>query len=353
MAANSFGDLFTLTTYGESHGAGLGAVIDGCPPQLALSSEDIQIELDRRRPGQSQYTSPRNESDRVQILSGVFEGLTTGTPIGLYIKNKDAHSQDYEQLKTVFRPGHADYVYQKKYGIRDYRGGGRASARETAMRVAAGAIAKKWLKTCHNIEIKGYISQIGSIKIDHKHFNWAEINQNPFFSPDIKAVQSFSELINSLKKKGDSIGAKVSVEAHHVPVGVGDPIYDKLDANLAKAMMSINAVKGVEIGAGFDVITQKGSQNRDSMNQNGFLTNHAGGIIGGIATGQIIKVNLAVKPPSSIPQNVDTLNIDGQNQSIRVLGRHDPCVGIRAVPVAEAMMALVIIDHMLKRFGYQ
>lgn len=353
MGANSIGHTFTLTTFGESHGLAIGAVLDGCPSGLALCEADIQVELDRRRPGQSHVTTQRQESDCVLILSGVFEGFTTGAPIGLLIENQDAKSKDYEEIKDIFRPGHGDYTYFKKYGNRDYRGGGRSSARETALRVAAGAIAKKWLKEFFNVEIRGYLAEIGPLKIDKDQFDWNEVERNDFFCPDAQLVPGLEALIRTIRKEGDSIGSKVCVEATHVPVGIGEPIYDKLDADLAKAFMSINAVKGVEIGDGFAVVNQKGSEHRDEMIATGFLSNHAGGILAGIATGQSVFASLAIKPASSILKPGRSLDIQGQEVMVETKGRHDPCVGIRAVPVAEAMMAIVLMDHCLRYFGYK
>lgn len=349
MAGNTFGKLFTLTTFGESHGVAIGGIVDGCPPLLELTEADLQTELDRRRPGSSHYTTQRQESDRVKILSGVFEGKTTGTPIGLLIENEDQKSKDYANIKDIFRPGHADFTYQKKYGIRDYRGGGRASARETAIRVAAGAIAKKYLKQQFNLQIRGYISQIGDIQYDN--FDWETVHQNPFSFPDANKIEALEQLITDLRREGDSIGAKITVVADNVPVGLGNPVFDKLDATIAMAMMSINAVKGVEIGAGFAAVNQKGSQHRDEMTPEGFLSNQAGGILGGISTGQAIIVNLAFKPTSSIRIPGRTINIHQQAAEVITLGRHDPCVGLRAVPIAEAMLALVLMDHWLRHRG--
>lgn len=347
MAGNSFGQSFVVTTFGESHGVALGAIIDGCPPGLALSEADIQQELDRRKPGQSKYTTQRREPDQVKILSGVFEGMTTGTPIGLLIENTDQRSKDYQDIQTLFRPGHADYTYHYKYGHRDYRGGGRSSARETAMRVAAGAVAKKYLSEKVGITIRGYLSQMGTIPIPFA--SWAEVSQNPFFSPNQALVPVLEDYIHALRKAGDSIGAKVTVMAENVPIGLGEPVFDRLDADLAKALMSINAVKGVEIGDGFAVVAQKGSEHRDEQTgAQGFLSNHAGGILGGISTGQAIVAQLALKPTSSITTPGQTLNISGEDVVVVTKGRHDPCVGIRAVPIAEAMMALTLMDHLLR-----
>ncbi len=346
MAGNTFGKLFTLTTFGESHGIAIGGVVDGCPPGLEISEADLQIDLDRRKPGTSRYTTARREDDEVKILSGVFEGKTTGTSIGLLIKNTDQRSNDYSKIKDTFRPGHADYTYQQKYGLRDYRGGGRSSARETAIRVAAGAIAKKYLKTVHGIEVQGYLSQLGPIKIDQ--VDHSVTNTNAFFCPDPSKLEALDEYMRDLKKEGDSIGAKVSVVATNMPVGLGEPVFDRLDADLAHAMMGINAVKGVEVGDGFDVVEQKGSQHRDELTPQGFRKNSAGGILGGISSGQDLVVHMALKPTSSITVPGDTIDIQGQAAEVITKGRHDPCVGIRAVPIAEAMMALVIMDHLLR-----
>lgn len=350
MAGNTFGESFRITTFGESHGPGYGCVIDGCPPGLAISESEIQLEMDRRKPGTSRYTSQRRESDTIQIMSGVFEGVTTGTPIGLIMLNEDERTKDYETIKNVFRPGHADYTYEKKYGIRDYRGGGRASARETAMRVAAGAIAKKYLKEYFNITIVGYLAQMGTLKINK--VDPEEIDNNPFFCPDKNLVPQLENLIIDLQRAGDSIGALIHVYADNVPVGFGEPVYDRLDADIAKAMMSINAVKGVEIGDGFNVITQRGSEHRDEMSVvQAFLSNHAGGILGGISTGQRITVNLALKPTSSIRIPGKTITRAMEDTTVTTTGRHDPCVGIRATPIAEAMLALVLMDHCLRDRG--
>ncbi|MDG2950242.1 chorismate synthase [Exercitatus varius] len=354
MAGNTIGQLFRVTTFGESHGIALGCIVDGVPPNMALSEADIQPDLDRRKPGASRYTTPRQEADKVQILSGVFEGKTTGTSIGLIIKNTDQRSKDYGDIMDKFRPGHADYTYQQKYGIRDYRGGGRSSARETAMRVAAGAIAKKYLREQFGIEIRGYLSQIGNVKIDSKtvadvtKIDWEQVASNPFFCPDKSAVEKFDELIRSLKKEGNSIGAKLTVIAENVPVGLGEPVFDRLDAELAHALMGINAVKGVEIGDGFDVVAQKGTQHRDEMTPEGFLSNHAGGILGGISNGQPIIATIALKPTSSITIPGRTVNVNNEPVELITKGRHDPCVGIRAVPIAEAMVAIVLLDHLLR-----
>ncbi|WP_343187828.1 chorismate synthase [Buchnera aphidicola (Periphyllus koelreuteriae)] len=347
MSGNSIGKIFTVTTFGESHGDSIGCIIDGTPPGLKIYKSDIQNELNRRRPGQSKYTTQRRELDKIKILSGIFKNITTGTSIGLIIKNTDQRSQDYKDIKKIFRPGHADYTYQKKYGIRDYRGGGRASARETAMRVAAGAIAKKYLKKNYGIIIQGYLSQIGNIKCSLKSFN--EIEKNNFFCPDKEKIHEIDKLIRTIKKKGDSIGAKITTIIKNVPIGLGEPVFDKLNAEIAHAIMSINAVKGVEIGDGFSVVNKLGSQHRDEMTSSkGYLSNRDGGIIGGISNGQNIIVNSAFKPTSSI--RIPAKGINENNESITVItkGRHDPCVGIRAVPITEAMMAIVIMDHILR-----
>ena len=349
MAGNTFGKLFTVTTFGESHGIAIGGIIDGCPPGLAICEADLQVDLDRRKPGTSRYTTARREEDEVQILSGVFEGQTTGTSIGLLIKNTDQRSNDYSKIKDTFRPGHADYTYQQKYGLRDYRGGGRSSARETAIRVAAGGVAKKYLKQQFGIEILGYLSQLGPIKIDT--VDHSITNTNAFFCPDSTKLEALDEYMRELKKSGDSIGAKVSVVATNMPVGLGEPIVDRLDADIAHAMMGINAVKGVEIGDGFAVVEQKGSEHRDLMSPDGFKSNRAGGILGGISSGQDVIVHLALKPTSSISVPGESVDIHGQSAEVITKGRHDPCVGIRAVPIAEAMMALVIMDHVLRHRG--
>ena len=346
MSGNSFGNSFIVTTFGESHGLALGCVIDGCPPGLDLCEEDIQKELDKRKPGSSKYTTQRKEDDEVEILSGVFEGKTTGTPIGLLIRNKDQKSKDYDDLKDVFRPSHADYVYSKKYGFRDHRGGGRSSARETAMRVAAGAVAKKYLIERLNISVTGYLSQIGSIKINS--IDLSEINNNPFFCPDKNVLKDIENLIDKLRKEGDSIGAKIEVVVSNLPVGLGEPVFDKLEADLAKGLMSINAVKGFEVGKGFDLVSAKGSESRDEMSPDGYLSNNSGGISGGISTGQDVNVSIVLKPTSSINKEGQTINSSGESQQIQVKGRHDPCVGVRATPIAEAMTALVIMDHFLR-----
>ncbi|TXI02996.1 MAG: chorismate synthase [Pseudorhodobacter sp.] len=346
MAGNSFGQLFRVTTFGESHGLALGAVVDGCPPGLEISEDDLQGDLDRRKPGTSRYTTQRREADEVKILSGVFEGKTTGTSIGLLIENTDQRSKDYSEIKDLFRPGHADYTYHQKYGQRDYRGGGRSSARETAMRVAAGAIAKKYLKQVHGIEIVGFLSQLGPIKAEG--FDESQIEQNPFFFPDAGKLEALDEYMRALKQEGNSVGAKVCVVARNVPVGLGEPVFDRLDADIAHAMMGINAVKGVEIGDGFAVVEQKGSEHRDEMTPTGFASNHAGGILGGISSGQEIVVSMALKPTSSITVPGKTITTSGEATEMITKGRHDPCVGIRAVPIAEAMLALVLMDHLLR-----
>ncbi|PXZ08175.1 chorismate synthase [Gilliamella apicola] len=346
MAGNSIGKLFKVTTFGESHGTALGCVVDGVPPGMSLTESDMQHDLDRRRPGSSRYTTQRREADQVKILSGVFEGITTGTSIGLLIENTDQRSQDYSKIKDIFRPSHADYTYQKKYGIRDYRGGGRSSARETAMRVAAGAIAKKYLHEKLGITIRGYLAQMGDIECQLK--DWQQVEQNPFFCPDESKLAALDELLRQLKKEGDSIGAKVSIVAEHVPVGLGEPVFDKLDADLAHALMSINAVKGVEIGDGFATVNKRGSENRDEITPQGFLSNHAGGILGGISSGQTIIANIALKPTPSIEIAGQSIDINGESVEVSTHGRHDPCVGIRAVPIAEAMVAIVLMDHYLR-----
>ncbi|CAH0990629.1 Chorismate synthase [Sinobacterium norvegicum] len=349
MSGNTIGKLFTVTTFGESHGLALGAIVDGCPPGLEINEQDLQIDLDRRKPGTSKFTTQRREADQVKILSGVFEGKTTGTSIGLVIENTDQRSKDYGKIKDQFRPAHADYTYQQKYGTRDYRGGGRSSARETAMRVAAGAIAKKYLQQQHGIEIKGYLSQLGPIKIET--VDWSIVNDNPFFCPDASKVPEMEEFMNKLRKTGDSIGAKLTVVATNVPPGLGEPVFDRLDAEIAHAMMGINAVKGVEIGSGFDVVEQRGSEHRDEITPAGFLSNNAGGILGGISSGQDIVSHIALKPTSSILIPGRSIDVEGNEAEVITTGRHDPCVGIRATPIAEAMLAIVIMDHMLRQRG--
>ncbi len=349
MSGNSFGHLFRVTTFGESHGVALGATIDGCPPGLELCEADIQKELDLRKPGTSRYSTQRKESDAVKILSGVFEGRTTGTSIGLLIYNEDQKSKDYEKIKNTFRPGHADYTYQQKYGIRDYRGGGRSSARETAMRVAAGAIAKKYLYEHLQVEVSGYCEQIGSYKVSQ--VDDSVIKQNPFFCPDPDLVPKLAALIDQLRREGSSIGAKLVVRARGLPVGLGEPVFDRFDADVAKAMMSINAVKAVAMGDGFDVVEQRGEQHRDELTPDGFTSNHAGGVLGGITTGQELRVAIALKPTSSIRIVGKSIDLKGQPTDVVTTGRHDPCVGVRATPIAEAMLALVIMDHYLRHRG--
>lgn len=349
MAGNSFGQQFRVTTFGESHGLALGCIIDGCPPGLSLTEADMQGDLDRRRPGTSKYTTARREPDAVKILSGVFEGVTTGTSIGLIIENTDQRSHDYRNIQDRFRPGHADYTYHQKYGVRDHRGGGRSSARETAMRVAAGAIAKKYLKDHLGVEIVGYLSQMGEVTLDP--VDLSIVNDNPFFCADASKLDDLDALIRELKKSGDSVGAKVSVIAKNVPVGLGEPVFGRLDADLASALMGINAVKGVEIGDGFDVVSQRGSEHRDEMTPEGFKTNHAGGILGGISSGQDIVAHMALKPTSSISVPGETISQTGESVEIVTKGRHDPCVGIRAVPIAEAMVAITLMDHYLRHRG--
>ena len=346
MAGNSIGKLFKVTTFGESHGTALGCIVDGVPPGMSLTESDMQHDLDRRRPGSSRYTTQRREADQVKILSGVFEGVTTGTSIGLLIENTDQRSQDYSKIKDIFRPSHADYSYQKKYGIRDYRGGGRSSARETAMRVAAGAIAKKYLHEKLGITIRGYLAQMGDIQCQLN--DWQQVDQNPFFCPDESKLEALDQLLRQLKKEGDSVGAKVCIVAENVPVGLGEPVFDKLDADLAHALMSINAVKGVEIGDGFAAVNKRGSENRDEITPQGFLSNHAGGILGGISSGQTIISSIALKPTPSIEIAGQSININGESVEVSTHGRHDPCVGIRAVPIAEAMVAIVLMDHYLR-----
>jgi chorismate synthase len=345
MSGNTFGKLFTVTTFGESHGPALGAIVDGCPPGLELSEAELQGDLDRRKPGTSRHTTQRREADEVRILSGVFEGKTTGTPIGLLIENTDQRSKDYGNIANTFRPGHADYTYQQKYGVRDYRGGGRSSARETAMRVAAGGIARKFLAQ-QGITIRGYLSQLGPIKAEA--FDWNEVSNNPFFCPDASKVAEMETYMDALRKEGDSIGARINVVAEGVLPGLGEPIFDRLDAELAHALMSINAVKGVEIGAGFACVEQKGTEHRDEITPEGFLSNHAGGILGGISSGQAITASIALKPTSSLRLPGKSVDLNGKPIDVVTEGRHDPCVGIRATPIAEAMMALVLMDHLLR-----
>ncbi|TSA15250.1 MAG: chorismate synthase [Betaproteobacteria bacterium] len=347
MSGNTLGKLFCVTSFGESHGTAYGGVVDGCPPGMELSEADIQQELDRRKPGTSRHVTQRREADRVEILSGVFEGRTTGTAIGFLVRNEDQKSKDYGNIAESFRPGHADYTYWQKYGIRDYRGGGRASARETLVRVAAGAIAKKWLKERYGVAIRGYLSQLGSNEIALK--DWSAVDRNPFFVPDMAAVPVLEAYMDALRKSGDSCGAKITVIAEGVPVGWGEPVYDRLDADIAYAMMGINAVKGVEIGAGFASVRQMGSEHSDELTPDGFLTNNAGGILGGISTGQDLLVHLAIKPTSSIRLPRRSINKKGEAVTVETHGRHDPCVGIRATPIAEAMLALVLADHALRQ----
>jgi chorismate synthase len=346
VSSNSFGKLFTVTTFGESHGPAIGCVVDGCPPHLAIAVEDFRNDLDRRATGKSRYTSQRHEADDVEILSGVFEGVTTGTPIALLIRNTDARSKDYNDLVDTFRPGHADYTYLQKYGIRDHRGGGRSSARETTMRVAAAVIAKKWLAEKFSVRVRGHLAQIGALV--PRAFDWDAVETNPFFWPDAAMVSEIEQYITALRKDGDSVGARVTVVADNVPPGWGEPIYGKLDGDLASALMSINAVKGVEIGAGFAAITQRGSEHRDEMTPEGFLSNNAGGILGGISSGQPVVASIALKPTSSILIPGRSVNLAGEPVEVVTKGRHDPCVGIRATPIAEAMVALVLMDHALR-----
>lgn len=350
MSGNTIGKLFTVTTSGESHGPALLAIVDGCPPGLEISEADLQHDLDRRRPGTSRHTTQRREPDQVKILSGVFEGQTTGTPIGLMIENVDQRSKDYGNIADTFRPGHADYSYTQKYGFRDYRGGGRSSARETAMRVAAGAIAKKYLKQHHGIVIRGYLSQLGPIAINQH--DWEQVHQNPFFCPDAAKVKEMEDYMDALRKEGNSVGAKISVVAEGVPPGLGEPIFDRMDAEISYAMMSINAAKGVEIGGGFSCIEAKGTEFRDEITPEGFLSNHAGGILGGITSGQDIVVHTAFKPTSSLRLPGRSVDSNGNPIEVVTEGRHDPCVGIRATPICEAMLALVLMDHMM-RFNAQ
>jgi len=349
MSGNTFGKLFCVTTFGESHGPAYGCIIDGCPPGLELTEADIQHQLDLRKPGTSRYTSQRREADQVKILSGVFEGQTTGTPIGLLVENTDQRSRDYEQIKEVFRPGHADYTYIKKYGIRDYRGGGRASARETMMRVAAGAIARKYLQQRYGILIRGCLAQLGPITLAAS--DWSAVPQNPFFCAEPAKIPELEAYMQALIKSGDSIGASIHVEATGLPAGLGEPVFDKLDADIAAAMMSINAVKAVGIGAGFACVTQKGSEHRDILTPEGFLSNNAGGILGGISTGQDITVQVAFKPTSSLRLPAVSTNVAGEVVEVVTTGRHDPCVGLRATPIVEAMLALVLMDHVLRHRG--
>lgn len=346
MSGNTIGKLFTVTSFGESHGVAIGCIVDGCPPGMALCEEDLQHDLDRRKPGTSRHTTQRREEDRVQILSGVFEGRTTGAPIGLLIHNTDQRSKDYSKIMDQFRPGHADYTYQQKYGVRDYRGGGRSSARETAMRVAAGGIAKKYLRERYGVSIRGYLAQLGPIKAEA--FDWDEVEKNPFFCPDAAKVPEMEAYMDALRKEGNSIGARINVVASGMPPGWGEPVFDRLDADIAHALMSINAVKGVEIGAGFGCIEQKGTEHRDEITPQGFLSNHAGGVLGGISSGQDIVASIALKPTSSIRLPGRSVNVHGDPEEVVTHGRHDPCVGIRATPIAEAMLAIVLMDHMLR-----
>jgi len=346
MSGNTYGKLFTVTSFGESHGPAIGCIVDGCPPGLALNEADLQRDLNRRKPGQSRHTTQRREADEVQILSGVFEGKTTGTPIGLIIHNTDQKSKDYGNIKDTFRPGHADYTYEQKYGVRDYRGGGRSSARETAMRVAAGGIAKKYLQERYGISIRGYLAQLGPIKAET--LDWDEVENNAFFCPDASKVAEMENFMDKLRKQGDSIGARINVVASGMIPGLGEPIFDRLDADIAHAMMSINAVKAVEIGAGFACVEQYGSEHRDELTPQGFLSNNAGGILGGISSGQDIVVSMALKPTSSILVPGRSINRHGEVTEVVTKGRHDPCVGIRATPIAEAMLAMVLMDHVLR-----
>jgi chorismate synthase len=346
MAGNTIGELFRVTTFGESHGPALGAIVDGVPPGLELGEADLQVDLDRRKPGTSQFATQRREDDVVKILSGVFEGRTTGTSIGLLIENTDQKSKDYANIAATFRPGHADYTYTQKYGFRDYRGGGRSSARETAMRVAAGAIAKKFLREKFGVEIRGHVNQIGTVKATA--LDWDYVNQNPFFCGDREAVPKMEELITQLRRDGSSCGARLTVYAHNVPVGWGEPVFDRLDADIAHAMMSINAVKAVEIGDGFAVVEQRGEQHRDELTPKGFASNHSGGVLGGISSGQDIVVSIALKPTSSMTLPGNSIDIHGNPIEVVTKGRHDPCVGVRATPIAEAMLAIVLMDHFLR-----
>ena len=349
MPGSSIGDMFRVTTFGESHGPALGCIVDGCPPGLPLTEADMQVDLDRRKPGTSKYATQRKEPDQVKILSGVFEGITTGTPIGLLIENQDQKSKDYSDIKDIYRPAHADYTYAQKYGIRDYRGGGRSSARETAMRVAAGAIAKKYLQVSHGVSVRGYMAQMGDLV--PSVVDWDEVYNNPFFCPDPALVPQLEQMIDALRREGDSIGARINLVASGMMTGLGEPVFDRLDADIAHAMMSINAVKGVEIGAGFASVSQKGSSHRDEMSPNGFTSNNAGGILGGISSGQDILVSIALKPTSSITTPGKTVDSQGLSAEVVTKGRHDPCVGVRATPIAEAMLAIVLMDHLLRHRG--
>jgi len=349
MSGNSYGKLFTVTTAGESHGEALIGIVDGCPPGLELSEADLQGDLDLRKPGTSRHTTQRREEDLVKILSGTFKGKTTGVPISLIIQNTDQRSKDYGNIANTFRPGHADYTYDQKYGFRDYRGGGRSSARETAMRVACGGIAKKYLKENLGIEIHGYLAQLGPIKAET--LDWNEVHNNPFFCPDSSKVKELEDYMDALRKSGDSVGARINVVASNVPVGLGEPIFDRFDADIAHAMMSINAVKGVEIGAGFESVTQLGTEHRDAITPKGFTSNHAGGVLGGISSGQDVLVSIALKPTSSLRLPIDSIDKKGNPIEVITKGRHDPCVGIRATPIAEAMLAITIMDHVLRHRG--
>ena len=349
MPGNTLGTLFTVTNFGESHGPAIGCVVDGCPPGLSLDAADIQLELDRRRPGTSRHVTQRQEADQVEILSGVYEGVTTGTPIGLLIRNTDARSKDYSNIADTFRPGHADYAYWRKFGVRDPRGGGRSSARLTAPTVAAGAIAKKWLAEQYGVKVRGYMSQLGPIAIPF--VSWDEVTNNPFYAPNAEVVPELEAYMDQLRRDGDSVGARIEVVAENLPAGWGEPIYDRLDADIAHVMMGLNAVKGVSIGAGFDSIAQRGSEHGDEITPDGFLTNNAGGVLGGISTGQPVTVSLAIKPTSSIRVERRSVNRANDPVMVQTLGRHDPCVGIRATPIAEAMLALVLIDHALRHRG--
>lgn len=346
MSGNTLGKLFCVTNFGESHGPAIGAVVDGCPPGLPLTEADIQFELDRRRPGTSRHVTQRQEADQVEILSGVYQGLTTGTPIGLLIRNTDARSKDYGNIVDTFRPGHADYTYTRKFGDRDPRGGGRSSARLTAPTVAAGAIAKKWLEQNHGIKIRGYMSQLGPIDIPFE--SWDEVQNNPFYAPNAQVVPKLEAYMDQLRRDGDSIGARIEVVAENPPAGWGEPLYDRLDADIAHAMMGLNAVKGVAIGAGFDCVAQRGSEHGDEITPEGFLSNHAGGVLGGISSGQAITVSVAIKPTSSIRIERRSINKVGEPVQVQTLGRHDPCVGIRATPIVEALLAIVLMDHALR-----
>lgn len=349
MSGNTWGRAFTVTSFGESHGPAIGCVIDGCPPGIKISEADLQVELDRRRPGQSRYVTQRREPDSARIVSGVFEGETTGTPIAVIIENADQRSKDYSNIKDVFRPNHADYGYLQKYGRRDYRGGGRASARETAVRVAAGAVARKFLAERYGVKIQGYLAQMGPF--DLAADNLDAVDENPFFCAEPERVPELEKFVNAVRKEGDSIGARVNVQATGLPPGWGEPVYDRLDADIAKALMSINAVKGVEIGDGFDVVQMRGSEHRDEVTPDGFTSNHSGGVQGGISNGETIRASIALKPTSSILIHGDTIDTQGQATQMRTIGRHDPCVGIRATPIAEAMLALVLVDHALRHRG--